>query len=219
MADTRRLAALIEITRESNSKLVLAGDSAQLSPIGAGGLFTELKDHVPTAQLTEVHRAHHEWERNAWANLRSGDSERALGEYQARGRLHIEETRTEAGERMVSDWAATRAAHPGEWVVMITDASNHELDQLNKQAQQHRADAGQLGPQEVALPDRPYGLRAGDEILFTSPAPRPRCSIASREWNPRTGARSRMNATTCVLIRTEGAQAARDQPLTPASST
>ncbi len=69
---------------------------------------------------------------------------------------------------MVSDWAAARAAHPGERVVMITDASNHELDQLNKQAQQHRADAGELGSQEVALPDRPYGLRAGDEILFTA---------------------------------------------------
>ena len=168
MADTRRLAKLIEITRASGSKLVLAGDSAQLSPIGAGGLFKELTGNVPTAQLTEVHRANHEWERNAWKRLRQGDAERALGEYHARGRLHIEHTREQAAERMVSDWAATRAAHPGERVVMITDASNHELDQLNKQAQQHRADAGQLGPQEVALPGRPYGLRSGDEILFTS---------------------------------------------------
>jgi ATP-dependent exoDNAse (exonuclease V) alpha subunit len=57
MADTRRVARLVEITRESDSKLVLAGDQAQLSPIGAGGLFGELKDNVPTAQLSEVHRA------------------------------------------------------------------------------------------------------------------------------------------------------------------
>ena len=168
MADTRRLAQLIEITRASDSKLVLAGDSAQLSPIGAGGLFKELTDSVPTAQLTEVHRAHHEWERDAWTNLRNGDAERALEEYHARGRLHIEETRTEAGERMVSDWTATRAAHPGERVVMITDASNHELDRLNKQAQDERAKAGELGPETVTLPDRPYGLRSGDEIIFSS---------------------------------------------------
>jgi ATP-dependent exoDNAse (exonuclease V) alpha subunit len=168
MADTRRLAQLIEITRDSDSKLVLTGDQAQLSPIGAGGLFGELKDKVPTAQLTEVHRANHEWERDAWQQLRHGEAERALGEYQARDRLHIEEARSEAGERMVVDWAATRAAHPGECVVMITDASNHELELLNQQAQQRRLDAGELGPEEVALADRPYGLRSGDEIVFTS---------------------------------------------------
>ena len=168
MADTRRLAQLIEITRASDSKLVLAGDPAQLSPIGAGGLFGELKDNVPTAQLGEVHRANHEWERDAWQQLRQGDAERALGEYQARDRLHIAETRTEAGERMVSDWAANRAAHPGERVVMLTDASNHELDRLNQQAQEQRDRAGELGPETVALPDRPYGLRSGDEIIFAA---------------------------------------------------
>ena len=168
MADTRRLARLVEITRESDSKLVLAGDSAQLSPIGAGGLLKELTDNVPTARLSEVHRANHEWERNAWAKLRNGDAERALGDYQARGRLHIEDTRAQAGERMVNDWAETRAAHPGERVVMITDASNHELDMLNKHAQQHRLDGGELGTEVVAMPELPYGLRSGDEIIFTA---------------------------------------------------
>jgi conjugative relaxase-like TrwC/TraI family protein len=168
MADTRRLASLIEVTRESDAKLVLAGDPAQLSPIGAGGLFGELKDSVPTAQLSEVHRANHQWERDAWQQLRQGDAEPALAEYQARDRLHIEETRTEAGERMVSDWAAARAAHPGERVVMLTDASNRELDRLNQQAQQQRANAGELGRETVALPDRPYGLRRGDEIIFAA---------------------------------------------------
>jgi AAA domain len=168
MADTRRLAGLIEITREGEAKLVLAGDGAQLSPLGAGGLFAQLKDNVPTAQLSQVHRANHEWERDAWTALRSGDAERALGEYQARDRLHIEDTRTQAGEQMVSDWAAARAAHPGQRVVMLTDASNRELDRLNHQAQEHRANVGELGMRAVALPDRPYGLWAGDEIIFTS---------------------------------------------------
>jgi conjugative relaxase-like TrwC/TraI family protein len=168
MADTRRLARLVEITDRSDSKLVLAGDQAQLSPIGAGGLFAELKDNVPTALLSEVHRANHDWERDAWGQLRQGDAERALAEYQSRGRLHIEETRAEAGERMVNDWAATRAAHPDDRVVMLTDASNRELDQLNKQAQQKRLDAGELGAQNVELPGRPYGLRFGDEVIFSA---------------------------------------------------
>jgi conjugative relaxase-like TrwC/TraI family protein len=168
MADTRRLAKLVEITDRSHSKLVLSGDSAQLSSIGAGGLFRELQDRAPTATLTEVHRANHEWEREAWGQLREGDAQRALAAYQARDRLHIHETREEAGERMVSDWARTRAKHPRDQVVMITDASNHELDQLNRQAQENRDAAGELGAERVQLPERPYGLAAGDEVLFSA---------------------------------------------------
>jgi len=171
MADTRRLARLIEITDRTDSKLVLAGDPAQLSSIGAGGLFRELKDNVPTARLAEVHRAHHEWERQAWGQIRNGEAQRALAQYQAHDRLHVHETREQAGERMVKDWAATTQAHPTERVVMITDASNHELDQLNKMAQYERIQRGDLGQHEVQLPDRPYGLRAGDEVLFTEQHP------------------------------------------------
>jgi len=150
---------------------VLAGDPAQLSSIGAGGLFRELKDNVPTARLAEVHRAHHEWERQAWGQIRNGEAQRALAQYQAHDRLHVHETREQAGERMVKDWAATTQAHPTERVVMITDASNHELDQLNKMAQYERIQRGDLGQHEVQLPDRPYGLRAGDEVLFTEQHP------------------------------------------------
>ena len=78
MADTRRLHALMDAAGESRSKVLLVGDAAQLSPIGAGGLFGEIAKRAPTAELTEVHRANHDWERNAWADLRAGQSDRAL---------------------------------------------------------------------------------------------------------------------------------------------
>jgi conjugative relaxase-like TrwC/TraI family protein len=168
MSDTRRLAQVVELTRDTDAKLVLAGDGAQLSSIGAGGLFGEIAQRAPAARLTEVHRANHEWECDAWGRLRDGDAESALAAYHAHGRLHLEDTRDEAGERMVSDWAEARQAHPHERVVMITDASNHELARLNQQAQQKRATAGELSEERIPLPDRPYGLAQGDEVLFAS---------------------------------------------------
>ena len=75
---------------------------------------------------------------------------------------------TQAGERMVNDWAATRAAHPGERVVMITDASNHELDQLNSKPKNTAPKPASSDRSASRSPDRPYGLAAGDEILFTA---------------------------------------------------
>lgn len=169
MADTKRLAALTELTARRESKLVLVGDQAQLSPIGAGGMFKVIQDHVPTAHLTEVHRARHAWERQAWAQVREGEAQRALAGYEAHERLHITDTRTEAAERMIDAWEQARRENPEQRTVMLTDASNVELDRINALAQERRAQAGELGAHHIDLPDKPYGLAAGDEIIFTAP--------------------------------------------------
>ena len=167
MADTRRLAALTQATSASRSKLVLVGDQAQLSSIGAGGLFDSVRVKVPTAELTEVHRAREGWERDAWARVRSGDAAPALAAYRSHERLHVSNTREEAGERMVDDWDQARREVEEGGCVMIGDASNAELDRLNAMAQDRRLEAGELGEERAELPGRPYGLHAGDEVLLT----------------------------------------------------
>lgn len=168
MADHDRLARLTQLTAGSNTKFVAVGDSAQLGAIGPGGLFKALEDRVPTAELSEVRRANHEWERRAWEQVRTGEVGPALAQYQAHARLHISDTRAEAAERMVADWDHRRTTASGGETVMITDASNHERDQINAMAQHCREQAGELGSHHVDLPGKPYGLAAGDEIMFTA---------------------------------------------------
>jgi len=168
MGDSERLSRLVKATAEHESKLVLAGDSAQLSSIGAGGLFKELEGKVPTAELTEVHRAHHEWESRAWAEIRDGEPGKALARYQAHDRLHIHDTRAQAAEAMIGQWDKSRHNVPDGHAVMITDASNNERDQINAMAQERRAQAGELGAHQVALPGKPYGLASGDQVIFTA---------------------------------------------------
>ena len=93
---------------------------------------------------------------------------RALARYETHERLHIHDTRTQAAEAMVAKWDRERVeVGPGK-TVMITDASNNERDQINAMAQERRAQAGELGSHRVELPGKPYGLRAGDEIIFTA---------------------------------------------------
>ncbi len=168
MADSKRLPKLVELTAASDSKLLLAGDPAQLPSIGAGGLFSQLQENAPTAELSEVHRARHDWEKQAWMEIRNGEAARALARYEAHDRLHLHDTREQAARAMVENWDATRRTLPAGQAVMITDASNKERDQINKLAQEHRARAGELGSHQVALPGKPYGLAAGDEIIFTA---------------------------------------------------
>ncbi len=168
MADTHRLSTLAEMTAKNDAKLVLVGDQAQLPSIGAGGMFEALQENVPTAEVKEVRRAEHGWEREAWQQLRSGEAESALASYRSRDRLHIYGTREEAAEQMVEQWDQTRREHPSDSTVMLTDASNVELDRINALAQERRAQAGELGANSVELPGRAYGLSAGDEVIFSA---------------------------------------------------
>jgi conjugative relaxase-like TrwC/TraI family protein len=171
MADSNRLSKLVELTAKRDAKLVLAGDAAQLQAIGAGGLFKEMQanEKIPVAELIEVHRARQEWEKQAWIDIRNGNTAKALAQYQAHDRLHIHDTRQHAIHAMVENWDhARRGDLPAGQAVMITDASNKERDQINAIAQEHRARAGELGSHTIQLKDKPYDLRAGDEIIFTS---------------------------------------------------
>jgi conjugative relaxase-like TrwC/TraI family protein len=168
MADTGRLAAVTELTGRTGSKLLLVGDQAQLPSIGAGGMFEELQKQVPTAQVSEVHRAREGWEREAWGQVREGQAPRALASYAAHDRLHISDTREQAAEQMVDAWERARAERPEQRTVMLTDASNAEMDWINALAQERRARAGELGAHQAELPGRPYGLAAGDEVILTA---------------------------------------------------
>ena len=167
MLDSERLSKLVRLADRAGVKLVLTGDAAQLYALGAGGLFKELEGKVPTAELTEVHRAHHQWEREAWSEVRKGEPGLALARYRAHDRLHVYDTRAEATQAMVESWDQARQGLPPDQTVMITDSSNVERDAMNALAQDRRAQAGELGADRVALPGKPYGLAAGDEVIFT----------------------------------------------------
>ena len=204
MADTNRLAELVQATAEHESKLVLVGDQAQLSAIGAGGLFKELQNEVPAAELGEVHRANHEWEREAWAQIREGQASEALAAYDQHDQLHLTDTREQAAERMVADWAKAREQNPGERRVMLTDASNAEMDEINARAQAHRTQAGELGEDRAELLDRPYDLRTGDEVIFTAALWQP--DGESRVENGTLGKVTEVGKENELKVQTQGAK-------------
>ncbi len=168
MADTRRLDALSEVVAQSGGKLVVIGDARQLPAIGAGGLFEELSETAPTARLSEVRRTDDPEERRAWADLRGGRAEQAMAHYQARGQLHFSDTREQALEGAVKQWAGLTERDGMRQVALMSDASTAEIDRMNARAQHLRAERGELGETEVELPDVAYGLRERDRVAFVA---------------------------------------------------
>jgi conjugative relaxase-like TrwC/TraI family protein len=166
MVDTRRLQRLTDVLDQTGAKLVAVGDSAQLPSIGAGGMFERLTQIVRCTELSNVRRTLDPAERRAWADLRAGRTDRAMAHYHSRGQLHMSDTRDEAVEHAVREWAKLTERHPITEVALISDASNQEIARLNARAQQHRAQRGELGELEVPVPGTHYGVREGDRIAL-----------------------------------------------------
>ena len=166
MADTNRLDRLTEIVERAGAKLIVVGDVAQLPSIGAGGMFDQLTEIAPSAELSDIRRTLDPEEQRAWADLRAGRSDRAMAHYHARGQLHMTDTRDEAVEQAVQSWATLTETHPIGEVALISDASNQEIHRLNARAQHYRAQRGELGELEVEVPGVHYGIRQGDRVAM-----------------------------------------------------
>jgi len=166
MADTTRLDQLTAMAERKGAKLVAIGDGAQLPSIGAGGIFDRLSQLAPSAQLSDVRRTMDPAEQRAWADLRAGRSDRAMAHYLAKHSLHMADTRDQAVEQAVNDWAQLTEAHPISEIALISDASNKEIDRLNARAQHYRVQRGELGDLEAEIPGVHYGIRKGDRIAL-----------------------------------------------------
>ena len=164
MADTSRLDRLTEVVDRAGAKLVAIGDGAQLPSIGAGGMFDRLTELAPSAALSNVRRTLDPAEQRAWADLRAGRSDRAMAHYLRRRRLHTTDTRDQAVEHAVQDWATLTETIPIGEVALISDSSNVEINRLNARAQHYRAERGELGDIEAEIPGVHYGIRAGDRV-------------------------------------------------------
>ena len=166
MADTDRLERLTEVVEREGSKLVMIGDAAQLPSIGAGGMFDRLSRIAPSMELSNIRRTLDRDEQRAWADLRAGRSDRAMAHYHARGQLHMTDTRDQAVEQAVKDWASLTETHNPSEVALISDASNQEINRLNARAQHFRAQRGELGDLEIPVPGVHYSIRQGDRVTL-----------------------------------------------------
>ena len=147
MAATADLDAITTHAREAGAKVVLVGDWAQLSPVGAGGAFRLLatdRDDTPT--LHDVRRFRHEWERTASTQLRAGDPT-AIDTYTGRGRVEGG-NREDMLDLLHAAWAADVRA--GRTSIMVASDAQTVTD-LNDRARATRVRNGEVHPAGVPL--------------------------------------------------------------------
>jgi len=177
LASTREQAWLLRAAAGSGARVIEVGDPRQSGAVGAGGLWPQIeqaaRDHGGLVELSRIVRAKDAADRRDQALWRAGEHERSLAGYAARGRVDIEASQRQAQDRALEAAHADRQA--GKTALVVAQTSNERLDELNARAQALRAQDGLVvaGEPIVPLAGRPYGLRAGDEIVFRAPSRQP----------------------------------------------
>jgi conjugative relaxase-like TrwC/TraI family protein len=167
LAATREQNFLFWACQEGGARLVEVGDPEQNNPVGAGGLIGRLerlaKDQDAFVALERIVRARAERDREMQRALRGGDTAAALENLERRGRVLVASTRAEAAQTAAELW--DRLREEAEGALVLTEAGNEQVDELNAQLQAIRFDAGELGPDRLEVPGRPYVLRRSDLVV------------------------------------------------------
>jgi conjugative relaxase-like TrwC/TraI family protein len=161
MAETRVLAPLLEHVDRAQGKAILVGDPRQLPAVGAGGLYPALCERLGAITLVENRRQRDLTERQALAQLRSGDPEPYLAHAARRGRLQLADDPTTAKERLLEDWWQV-AQHDVQGTVMLAYRRDDVRD-LNDAARTLLIRAGRLSLETLDLGEREF--RVGDRVI------------------------------------------------------
>ncbi len=161
MLGTRQMAQLVDCVRDAGGKLVLVGDPRQLAELEAGGAFRALARRPEAILLQENRRQRETWERTAVDHLRNGRAGRALALYEQHGRVHLDESPSDARARLVADWWAAG----GDERSLIIVPTREDARDLNRLARERIQAAGLLGPD---INVRGHAFAVGDRVVVRS---------------------------------------------------
>ncbi|RPF28568.1 MobF family relaxase [Georgenia muralis] len=161
LASTRALETIATRASEVGAKVVLVGDPAQLQSVDAGGAFNMLTAARggDLAELVEVRRFVHAWEKHASLALRDGDVA-AIDAYAGRGRI-VEGTTETMIDAAYRAWQHDLTA--GRSSILVTEAAE-SVRHLNERARAERVQQGLTATREAALREE-VRASVGDVVI------------------------------------------------------
>lgn len=159
MAGTMELAILARAADAAGAKLLLVGDSAQLSAADTGGAFRLVAKDTKAAELSDVWRFTARWERDASLALRAGEVS-VIDAYDDHDRLNAGPA-DQMEESAYQAWLADIRA--GKTSLLIA-ADNTTVARLNARARLDRITTGEVEPDGIELHDGTH-VGLGDHIV------------------------------------------------------
>ena len=152
---TEDLARIVNLAYRAGARVILAGDTEQLGPVEAGGMFRLIAADGERFQLAEVRRFKEAWERKASLQLRAGELA-AWAQYAGHGRVN-DGPQDRMYDRAVSAWMSD--TDDGKTSLLMT-ATNEEAAKVAALVRERRIEWGLIpGGRDITLRDgNPAGL-------------------------------------------------------------
>lgn len=161
MVDREVVSQIHAHVEAAGARLVLTGDPAQLSSIGAGGVLGLLDGHAETYTLSEVRRFSAEWEGPASLRLRDRDAS-VLTEYERHGRLveceDLDAAMRQAARAAAADLLADRSS-------IVVAGTNEQAAQIAGHVRDQLVAAGVVEETGVELEVHGGVAGVGDTIM------------------------------------------------------
>lgn len=163
----------LKLAEEKGAKVILAGDSRQLSPVERGGMFKVFCEKYGAEALEVIQRQKDIDSRAMAKNLARGEIGEALDRLSIKGGIVWSTTKKESIEELISKWALDHK-NTGQGKLVSNDCSliiagtNSEVRVLNEMVRQVRKSRLEIGEREFSCATA-YGkifVSEGDRIEF-----------------------------------------------------
>lgn len=104
MTDLHDMAIILRHIKESNARLVLVGDHAQLQPIGIGAPFRSIVEMIGFSEMNRIMRQIDEKDAVATLQLSKGHVQDAIDHYNSKNQVHLLQTEVDAKNALILDY-------------------------------------------------------------------------------------------------------------------
>jgi len=166
MIGSRQMARLLTYVHAAGAKTVLVGDSMQLQPIDAGGIFRALSEKLGHAKLEHIRRQEKQADRQMVHDVIAGQTGAVLTSLEERGLLHVH-SNADVCKQMVEMWDEwIDTENPAETVMLAgTRADVRKLNQLARE--RLKAQSRLRSEITVATEAGERQFAVGDRVVFT----------------------------------------------------
>lgn len=166
MIGSRHMGRLLSYVHAAGAKAVLVGDSMQLQPIDAGGIFRALSEELGHAKLEHIRRQEKLADRQMIHDVITGQSVSVLDSLEDRGLLHAHQGQ-QVCDRMVEMWNQLRNPKKPAETVML-GGTRADVRRLNQLARERLKTQGALRSEITIVTEageRQFSV--GDRVVFT----------------------------------------------------
>jgi len=168
MTDSIAMATVLAAVEQAGAKLVLAGDPAQLQPVGPGASFRALVERIGFIELQQVYRQREAWAAKATVEFSKGQTDKALNAYYQQGCIHLLEDESQTKAKLIADWQQLKKTSGKSFSELLIIAHrNEDVMALNHLARQTRINQVELQPGYLVKTHlSSIEISQGDRILF-----------------------------------------------------